>query len=196
MPPLQKRLLSLYLVTSIGSTQKKLPGLNWHSDAEAAAAPASLTVVSGRQVSHELDTSSQNLRWTYLGIPCSRANLETLAASCKEATANKVARLEHLDRYVPERYVVREADRRLFAFWQNCLRHVNAPRSSKEHQLFIPLVADSGVGKTSLLAHFAQRGSLQAPVLLLLARDLLFRDDAQGRGSHSPRLARHQVKNR
>ncbi len=156
---------------------RKLPGLNWFTDAQTAAAPAKLTIISGRTISHELDTTSQDLRWTYLGIPCSRVNIETLAASCKEATTKTVARLEHLDRYVSKRYVVRDADRRLFAFWQDCLRHVNSLPSSREKRIYIPLVADSGLGKTSLLAHFAQQSSLQAPVVLLLARDLLLNDE-------------------
>lgn len=154
-----------------------IPGTNWLHDAKDSAAPAKLTIVAGRQICQELDTASQDLRRIYLGIPCSRATSEALATSCKESSDEVVLRLESLDRYNRVRYVERDADESLFQLWQECLRRSTLQTLSGEKRLFIPLVADSGLGKTSLLAHFTQRSSRHAPVLMLLARDLSLDSD-------------------
>lgn len=150
---------------------KRFPGSNWLDDARNAAAPATLTVLSGRKICQELDSNSQDLRWEYLKIRCSRTNFRSLATSCHEATAIAIERLESLDRYRPDFYVSRDDDRLLFGMWQECLRNVMSS-SGRDRRNFIPIVADSGLGKTSLLAHFAKSRSDHAPILLLLARDL------------------------
>jgi hypothetical protein len=82
-------------------------------------------------------------------------------------------RLKALGRYSPEHYVETQADTRLFKFWQLSLRNA-AGKSAGERQTYIPLIADAGIGKTNLLANFSEKGSKQAPVLMLLARDLMF----------------------
>ncbi len=153
---------------------KKGAGSNWHQNAENAAKPAKLTVVHGRSLAQQLDTTCQDLRFLYLGIPLSRLSWQALLAGCRDACAGTLRRLESLRRYDPSRYIDRDADDRLFRLWQQSLRIASGHSSSPERRTLIPLIADSGIGKTSLLARFAERTSPNAPVLLLLARDLSF----------------------
>ena len=153
---------------------RKGRGCNWNQDAVKAAGTAKLTVVHGRTLAQQLDTACQDLRFIYLGIPFSRLSWHALMAGCREVSAVTLQRLESLGRRDPSRYVDREADDRFFRLWQQSLRIASGRSSSSERRTLIPLIADSGIGKTSLLAHFTERSSPHAPVLLLLARDLSF----------------------
>ena len=153
---------------------KKGKGVSWHQDAKKAAAPANLTVIHGRTLTEQLDTACQDLRFIYFDIPFSRLSWHAIVAGCRESSIVTLQRLESLGRYEPSRYVDREADNRFFRLWQESLRVASGHSSSSERRLLIPLVADSGIGKTSLLARFTERTSRLAPVLLLLARDLSF----------------------
>ncbi|MEZ4647441.1 MAG: NACHT domain-containing protein [Candidatus Eisenbacteria bacterium] len=153
-------------------------GRNWHDEAKKAAAPARLTVIGGRALSEQLDTTCQDLRSFHLGIPFSRISWHALVAGSREASAEAVHRLKSFGRYDPTHYVEREADARLFELWQDSLRAASGHSPCSRHETLIPLVSDSGIGKTSLLAHFVERVSSHAPVLLLLARAISFdRDD-------------------
>lgn len=153
-------------------TPKKGKGVNWLQDARKAAEPADLTVIHGRTLTQQLDTACQDLRFIYLRIPFSRLSWHALMAGCHDASAITLQRLKTLGRYDPSRYVDRDADDRFFRLWQESLRIASGHSSSSERRTLIPLIADSGIGKTSLLSHFADRTSPHAPVLLLLARDL------------------------
>ncbi|MDB5337484.1 MAG: lyase domain protein repeat-containing protein, partial [Planctomycetaceae bacterium] len=158
-------------------------GVQWQFDAKSAAAPAELTVIHGQTLTQQLDTTCQDLRFLFLGIPISRLSWHALMAGCREANVVTLRRLESLGRYDPSRYVDREADHRFFKLWQESLRSVSGHYSASDRKTLIPLIADSGIGKTSLLAHFAERASLHTPVLLLLARDLSF-DKSESLAAH------------
>jgi hypothetical protein len=151
---------------------KKGKGIGWYDEATRAAAPAKLTLIHGRKIEQQLDTTCQDLRFHYLRIPFSRLSWHALMAGCRESTAINLKRLSSLKRYEPERYVDREADNRLFGLWQDALRLLAGRSTSSGRRTLIPIVADSGIGKTSLFARFAERTSPHSPVLLVLARDL------------------------
>lgn len=151
-------------------------GQNWLDDAKKAAAPAKLTVFHGRTLAKQLDDACQDLRYIHLDISFSRLSWHALMTSCRDASASTVDRLASLERYDADRYVNREADNRLFQLWQRSLSNASGQSASADRRILVPLVADSGIGKTSLLAHFAARGSTNAPLLLLLARDISFDD--------------------
>jgi hypothetical protein len=151
---------------------KKGKGVRWHSDAKKAAAPATLTVFHGRTLAEQLDSVSQDLRREHLGIPFSRLSWQAVIAGCHESSVATIGRLTSLGRYDPKHYVDREADERLFNLWQQGLRNAAALGRRDERRVLLPLVADSGIGKTSLLSQFVERTLPIAPVLLLPARDL------------------------
>lgn len=153
---------------------KKGKGINWFENAKKAAKPAELSVIHGQILVQQLDTISQDLRLHYLGTPYSRLSWNALVAGCTEVSAKTITRLRSLERYDSERYIDRIADDHLFGLWQESLRNVSGSSSSSDKRKIIPLIADSGIGKTSLLARFAERASPHGPVLFLLARDLSF----------------------
>lgn len=152
-------------------------GAKWLEDAKDAAAPAELTVISGRALAQQLDDGCQHIRLVHLGIPFSRLSWHALSASCSNASAGTIDRLASLQRYDSQRYVDREADERIFQLWQRSLLNASGRSTGADREVMIPLVADSGIGKTSVLARFAERASPDAPVLLLLARDISFEDN-------------------
>ncbi|MEX1013651.1 MAG: hypothetical protein WDZ80_00635, partial [Candidatus Paceibacterota bacterium] len=147
-------------------------GLNWYKKAEQAVAPAKLTLIHGRKLEHLLDTSCQDLRLNYLSIPYSRLSWHALIDGCSEASSATLQRLKSLGRYDTNRYVDRNDDDYFFRLWQDSLRNASGRSSSTKNRTLIPLIADSGIGKTSLLARFTERSLSHAPVLFLLARDL------------------------
>lgn len=153
-------------------------GINWHHDAEEAAKPATLTVFNGTMIAKQLDDFYQNLRHAHLGISYSRLSWHALLSGAQRSTNEVVARLALLGRYDSEHYIDREADERVFKMWQRTLRTATDRIGQEKGQRLLPLIADSGIGKTSLLCRFAERSSSHTPVLLVLARDLSFGDSA------------------
>lgn len=153
---------------------RKGEGIDWFQEAQRAAKPVKLTIIHGKIIEQQLDTGSQELRLNYLGIPYSRLSWEALVAGCSEFTAKTISRLKSLERYDSERYIDRIADDYLFRLWQESLRNASVGSSSSERRIIIPLIADSGIGKTSLLARFSEHASPHAPILFLIARDLSF----------------------
>lgn len=152
---------------------KKGDGIHWRESAEKAASPASLTVLHGPALAQQLDTTCQDLRFIYLGIPFSRLSWQALMAGCRAATSVTLERLKELGRYQSDRYVSRDADDRFFKLWQESQRSASG-QSGSERRTLLPIVADSGIGKTSLLSRFSEQTVQHTPVLLLLARDLSF----------------------
>ncbi|HJT33065.1 MAG TPA: hypothetical protein VJ783_13570 [Pirellulales bacterium] len=149
-------------------------GLNWRESAVSAATPAKLTILNGRALAQQLDGTCQDLRLNYLGIPVSRLSWDTVLMACQHVTRETLQRLQDLGRYRPNEYLDREFDDRLLFLWQQCLLSVSRGCTVSERKLLVPLIADSGIGKTSLLARFVDRSSSRIPMLLLLARDLDF----------------------
>ncbi|NQV25819.1 MAG: hypothetical protein HQ518_15785 [Rhodopirellula sp.] len=164
----------LALSRDVGRLPSKGKGLNWLTDAVAAAAPAKLTVLGGTRLAQHLDEDLQDLRREYLGIPFSRLSMHSLLAACRQANADTLDRLKNQGRYQPDAYVDREADDTLFGLWQQALQNASGHTGKTFIETLIPLVADSGIGKTSLLARFTERSSSQTPTLFLLARDIAF----------------------
>lgn len=121
-------------------------GINWELDAKAAAAPADLTVIHGRTLTQQLDTTCQDLRFIHLRIPLSRLSWHALVAGCREANNVTLRRLESLGRYDLSRYVDREADSRFFKLWQEALRNASGRSGASDRRTLIPLIADSGIG--------------------------------------------------
>lgn len=158
----------LIWATSRDTERDGYPPDQWLTDAEAACAPAALTVLSGRRLSQLLDSEHQDLRYQYLGIPHSRLTYEGLVAACRQRTERATSDLQASRRYDPDTYVVRRADTTLFELWEACGRaslQIERPR-------LIPIVSDAGLGKTSLLSRFAQSFSPGLPVLFIIARDM------------------------
>ena len=152
----------------------RLKKVDWFSPVKAAARTAKLQIYDGPAIAGYLDREHQDLRFEHLRIPYSRLSGPSILASCREANAEAIAELTTKRLYDPDRYTPRAADRELFGLWQSALRTSAKHGSSKsETTRFIPLVNDSGVGKTSLLAAFVQSlGSL--PAIFLQARNLSF----------------------
>ena len=143
---------------------------DWLAKASTAAESASLRLFTGRDIAHLLDTDHQDLRFEYLHIPYSRITFDSLVVASRNRTLSTVTDLVRSGRYDPDRYVVRDADRRLYDLWQSCWRSTG----SEIRPRLIPVVNDSGLGKTSLLCRFAETFSPRLPVLLLSARNIAF----------------------
>ena len=151
--------------------RRKTP--HWLARAETASGSATLTLFTGREIAHLLDTDYQDLRFEYLRIPYSRITYDSLVVASRERTHLAIAELTRSGHYDPSRYVVRSADHRLYNLWQSCWRsEIGGVRSR-----LIPVVNDSGLGKTSLLCRFAETFSPRLPVLLLSARNIAFDTD-------------------
>lgn len=144
---------------------------DWLAEARAAAGTAILTPpFDGRDIARFLDTDHQDLRHKYLGIAYSTLTTESIRASCTFVSNATIQAIRASGRYDQARYVGRSADRTLFTLWQEAFRR---PSSHEPRARLLALVNDSGIGKTSLLATFAQsRGPLS--VLFLQARDIVF----------------------
>ena len=150
---------------------------NWLDLASTEAAPAKLSLFDGPTLVQQLDGASQDLRKEYLDVPFSRLSWYSILSSSRKASSTTLDRLRSTKRYDAKCYVEREADTQLFKMWQNGLRNVSDRSQERQGRTFIPLIADSGIGKTSLFAHFVEKNSSNVPVLFLLARDLSFNQD-------------------
>jgi hypothetical protein len=143
----------LVWATSRDTERDGNPPAHWFSDAEAACAPAAvLTVLSGRRLSHLLDTEHQDLRFQYLEIPHSRLTYASLVDACRKRTERATRDLQASGRYDANAYVVRRSDGTIFELWEACGRASLA----RERPRLIPIVSDAGLGKTSLLCRFAE----------------------------------------
>jgi hypothetical protein len=163
----------LVWATSRDTERDGNPPAQWLRDAEAACAPAALTVLSGRRLSHLLDSEHQDLRYQYLDIPHSRLTYESLVAACRKRTERATGDLQASGRYDADAYVVRRADGTLFELWEACGRASLA----KERPRLVPIVSDAGLGKTSLLSRFAESSSSGLPVLFVIARDMAWQTE-------------------
>jgi hypothetical protein len=143
---------------------------DWLTNATAAAGASSFRLFTGREIAHLLDTDHQDLRFDYLRIPYSRLTFDSLVVANRDRTLATVKELVRSGHYAPNRYVVRSADRRLYDLWQGCSRSTGGDIRPR----LIPVVNDSGLGKTSLLCRFAETFSPRLPVVLLLARNIAF----------------------
>jgi hypothetical protein len=131
-------------------------------------------VIDGREISCELDTNHQDLRYKHLGIPNSRLSGPSILANCLTASAKVIDSIRVSGRYDPDRYVPRSADGELYRLWQAASRHGFDDDRRAGPDRLISLVDDSGVGKTSLVCEFACKLGVVLPVLLVQARDLQF----------------------
>jgi hypothetical protein len=163
----------LVWATSRDTERDGNPPTHWLSDAEAACAPAALTVLGGRRLSHLLDTEHQDLRFQYLEIPHSRLTYESLVDACRKRTERATRDLQASGRYDANAYVVRRADGTLFELWEACGRASLA----RERPRLIPIVSDAGLGKTSLLCRFAESFASGLPVLFSIARDMAWQTE-------------------
>lgn len=148
-------------------------GIDWLSNARATAGTASIRVIDGRDISHHFDTDHQDLRYEHLGIPYSRLSGPSILAGCRIASQRVIDSIKASGRYDQERYVTRSADGELYRLWQVASRHLANHGHRASPVRLIPLVNDSGVGKTSLVCEFVRKLGMVLPVLLVQARDLL-----------------------
>ncbi|MGO8929855.1 MAG: NACHT domain-containing protein [Limisphaerales bacterium] len=147
--------------------------VNWMASAKKEAGEAILTFYDGRRISRYLDEDYQDIRLEYFGTPYSRLSQEAMLLSCGRANQDAIADLSAKGRYAPGHYVFREADSELRRIWTRAFSPTSEGSRRRTARL-IPLVNDSGVGKTSLLCAFAEATDVSVPVLLVQARDCLF----------------------
>ncbi|GEM_PF-3280697 len=146
---------------------------NWLDSAKAAAGKATFTIYDGRLISKYLDEDHQDIRLEFLGIPYSRLTAQAVLSGCRKANKQAIDDLTAKGRYAPECYVFRASDLEFRRIWMHAwtfgMEHATAHQAR-----LIPLVNDSGVGKTSLLCAFAEATDSSVPVLLIQARDCSF----------------------
>ena len=87
-------------------------GVEWLATATSAATPAKLSVYSGKAICHLLDTTCQDLRLKYLGIPFSTLSWHALTSNAISVTESMLDRLKALGRYSPEHYLRAKPKRR------------------------------------------------------------------------------------
>ena len=145
----------------------------WEQRAKEAAHPATLTVFGGRLIAQLLDTRFQQLRYRYLDIPCSQLSGEAILASCQRWNDRAIERLILQGRYFPQQYVSRKCDTDLYRIWQLA----TDIRLSSDRAPLIPIVGDSGLGKSSSVAQFVETLNRSYPTILLQARDIEFSQD-------------------
>jgi hypothetical protein len=149
--------------------------IDWLNQARTAAGSATFTVLDGPAIAGHLDRDHQDLRFEHLHIPYSRLCGQSILASCRRSNTETLSELQASGRYDSDRYNVREADGELFRMWQRAIGpRLTGPSSEHPPTRLIPLVNDSGIGKTSLLASFVRSLDSAVPVLLLQARNLSF----------------------
>lgn len=141
--------------------------INWEERVRTTACNKPFTVYDGRKLSGLLDEKYQDLRYEHLGIPFSRLSSAVIVASCYMVNQAALGDFKAKGRYDPQHYVPREADDQLKQLWREAF-------GSKKGCRLIPVVNDSGVGKTSLLCSFAESSGVSVPVLLMQARDCGF----------------------
>jgi hypothetical protein len=135
---------------------------------------ATFRVIDGREIAKEMDNEHQDLRFEHLGIAFSRVTSTSIFASTRRATAAALTATEESSRFDAPRYLRRSADHELYRLWQSCLTDSHRGASRVAPPRLIPLVNDSGVGKTSLVCEFASSLGSVLPVLLIQARDVAF----------------------
>jgi HEAT repeat protein len=139
----------------------------WEERVRTAANNIPCSIYDGRKLSGFLDEKYQDLRYEHLGIPFSRLSSAVIERSCNVVNQVVIGDFKAKGRYDPQHYVAREADDQLKQLWREAF-------GSKKGCRLIPIVNDSGVGKTSLLCSFAESSGASVPVLLLQARDCGF----------------------
>jgi len=147
-----------------GPKDKKI---DWEQRIRTAANNKPCSIYDGRKLSGFLDEKYQDLRYEYLGIPFSRLSSAAIMTSCHTVNLAVIGDLIAKGRYDPQHYVLREADDQLKQLWREAF-------GSKKGCRLIPIVNDSGVGKTSLLCSFVESSGASVPVLLMQARDCGF----------------------
>jgi HEAT repeat protein len=147
-----------------GPKDKKI---DWEERIRTAAKTKPWAIYDGRKLSGFLDEKYQDLRYKHLGIPFSRLSRAVIMTSCHTVNQEVIGDFKAKGRYDPEHYVSRDADNQLKQLWREAF-------GSKKGCRLIPVVNDSGVGKTSLLCSFVESSGASVPVLLLQARDCGF----------------------
>src|SRR6185437_4520889 len=138
--------------------------IDWEGRLNAAAGNKSVTIFDGRRLSALLDEKYQDLRYEHLAIPFSRLSNEVVIASCQTVNQITIDDLKTKGRFDPEHYVFRQADGQLKQLWREAF-------GSRKGCRLIPVVNDSGLGKTSLLCSFVDSSGGSVPILFLQARD-------------------------
>ena len=167
--------------------------IDWEQRVRQAANNKTCSIYDGRRLSGFLDEKYHDLRYEHLGIPFSRLSSAVIMTSCNVVNQVVIGDFKAKGRYDPQHYVSREADNQLKQLWREAF-------GSKKGCRLIPVVNDSGVGKTSLLCAFAESSGVSVPVLLMQARDCGFHtEDALVRfvmqklqGVLSPTLQMHE----
>jgi HEAT repeat protein len=144
--------------------------IDWEERVRTAAKTKPWAIYDGRKLSGFLDEKYQDLRYEHLGIPFSRLSSAAIVTSCNLASQAVISDFKSKGRYDPQHYVSREADVQLKQLWREAF-------GSNKGCRLIPVVSDSGVGKTSLLCAFAESSGASVPVLLMQARDCGFQSD-------------------
>jgi HEAT repeat protein len=141
--------------------------INWEERVRSTACGTTITVYDGRKLSGFLDEQYQDLRYEHLRIPFSRLSTPVIVTSCAIVNQEVIGNFKAKGRFDPQHYVLREADNQLKQLWREAF-------GSKKRCRLLPVVDDSGVGKTSLLCSFAESSSASVPILLMQARDCGF----------------------
>ena len=173
--------------------KKGVKKIDWEERVRTAANSKPWAIYDGQKLSGFLDENYQDLRYEHLGIPFSRLSSVVIVTSCNVVNQVVISDFKAKGRYDPQHYVPREADDQLKQLWREAF-------GSKKGCRLIPVVNDSGVGKTSLLCSFAESSGVSVPVLLMQARDCGFHaEDALVRfvmqklqGVLSPTLQMHE----
>jgi hypothetical protein len=171
----QKRLGSYHL------KEKRAPGWLWRKLIDPVLTWWRTRKGAKQEKNREEDQEKTSQREELVGLleQAVRDILDTpdpaaILASCRAANAAALQELRAHGRYDLDRYLFREADRRLFQVWQRAWRGGGKEGERGETVRLIALVNDSGFGKSSLLCSFVESLSPCLPVLLLQARHLAF----------------------
>src|SRR5581483_5940563 len=127
----------------------------WEAQAKEAAGTARFTFFDGPKLAHLLDADYQDIRYEFLSIPFSRLSKSALIASCRAANQNALDDLLAKGRYSREQYVRRQADAELRTLWAEAFRSA-CDATGRAGGCLIPVLGDSGLGKTSLLCSFVE----------------------------------------
>ena len=148
----------------------KHKNIDWEKRLRTAAKTKPCAIYDGRRLSGILDEKYQDLRYEHLGIPFSRLSSAAIVTSCNLVNQAVISDFKAKGRYDPQHYVSREADVQLKQLWREAFGTNKGCR-------LIPVVNDSGVGKTSLLCAFVESSGASVPVLLMQARDCGFQSE-------------------
>ena len=156
-----------------GPKKEEVP---WEDDARSAAGNAGFTIYDGRRLARLLDADHQDVRFEFLRIPFSRLSQSSVVASCQDSNSSAIADLKAKGRYSPLSYVPREADDELRRMWREALTP-STDGSGRTVARLIPVIADSGLWKSSLLCAFTESVAESVAVLLIQARDCEFNSE-------------------